>query len=92
MMVDIHGCRSKILLGAIPILGPDLEVKVMDLGFSYKSQNFCTEVYIAILSRPFNKFHVYIWHDGRCRSRGLLSMIPTRQTLNFHIKVKMFAF
>ena len=46
----------------------------MDLE-SYKSQNFCTEVYIAILSRPLMNF-MYIWPDGRCRSRGLLSMIP----------------
>ena len=33
-------CRSKVLLSAIPITGPDLEVKVTE--FLYKSQNFCT--------------------------------------------------
>ena len=32
--------KSKVLLSATPILGPDLEVKVKDLEFSYKSQIF----------------------------------------------------
>ena len=30
--------------------------------------------YVTILSRPFNEFHVY-WHNGRYRSRVLLSTI-----------------
>ena len=34
--------RSKILLSAIPIPGPDPKARVMDLEFLYKSQNFCT--------------------------------------------------
>ena len=34
--------RSKVLLTAILTPGSDLEVKVMDLEFLYKSQNFCT--------------------------------------------------
>ena len=52
--------RSQVLLSAIPTLGPDLGVMITDLEFSYKSQNFCTEVYIAILSRPLNEFHFYL--------------------------------
>ena len=43
---------------------------------------------------------MYIWHDGRYRSRVLLSTISYRGSdlevkvadLNFHIKVKMSAF
>ena len=34
--------RSKVLLSAIPTLGPDLKLKDTDLEFSYKSKNFCT--------------------------------------------------
>ena len=34
--------RSKVLLSTIPNPGPDLEFKVTDLEFLYKSQNFCT--------------------------------------------------
>ena len=34
--------RSKILPSAVPSLRPDLEVKVTDFEFSYKSQNVCT--------------------------------------------------
>ena len=41
--------RSKVLLSAIPTPGPDLEVKVKDLEFSYKSQNFCTSLYSYII-------------------------------------------
>ena len=49
--------RSQVLLSAIPTLGPDLEVKLTE--FSNESQNICTLVYTAILSRPFNEFHLY---------------------------------
>ena len=52
--------RSKVLLSAIPALEPDPEVKVTDLEFLYKSQNVCTQVYIAMLLRPFNEFQVYL--------------------------------
>ena len=41
-----------------PSLGPELEDKVTDLEFSYKSQFL--QVNIAILSRPFNEFHIYM--------------------------------
>ena len=40
------------LLREIPV--PDLDVKVTDLEFSYRSQTFCSKVYIAILSRPLD--------------------------------------
>ena len=54
--------RSKVLLIAIPILGSDLEVKVMDLEFSHKNQSFCTCVLYSflVLLRPFDEFHVYL--------------------------------
>ena len=37
---------------------------------------------------------MYIGHDGRYRSRVLLSTVPTQRSRSqkFHIKVKMFAF
>ena len=41
-------CSFKVLLREIPVPGPDLEVKVTDLEFTYKSQTFCFKVYIAI--------------------------------------------
>ena len=34
--------KSKVLLSAIPTTESDLEVKVMDLEFLYKSQKCCT--------------------------------------------------
>ena len=38
----------------IPNSGCDLEIKVADLEFSYKSQNVCIFVYTATSSRPFD--------------------------------------
>ena len=53
--------RSKVLLSTIPTPGPGFEVKSMDLiEFSCKTKTFCTLVYITILSRPCNEFHVYL--------------------------------
>ena len=52
--------KSRSELSAIPTLGPDLAVKVMDLEFSYKSQNVCILVFIAISSRPFDEIHLYL--------------------------------
>ena len=46
--------RFKVLLREIPVPGHELEVKVTDPQFSYKSLTFCIKVYIAILSRPFD--------------------------------------
>ena len=72
MMVDVG---LKVLLREISIPGHNLEVKVKDLKFSYKSQTFCIKVYIAILSRPLVDF-IDIWGDGIYRSKVLLSAIP----------------
>ena len=67
--------RSRVLLSTHPTLDCDLEVKVTDLEFSYKSQNVCINlVYIAVSSRPFDEFHL-IWHDGRYRFKVLLREI-----------------
>ena len=45
---------------SIPTWGCDLEVKVTDLDFSYKSQNVWIQVYIAISSGPLDEFHLYL--------------------------------
>ena len=50
--------RCTVLLGLIPNPGHDLDVKVTE--FSYKSQNVYLYVYIAISSRPFVEFHLYL--------------------------------
>ena len=52
--------RDEVLLSAITTVGHDLVIKVRDLEFSDKIQNFCNKVYIAILSRLYNEFHVYL--------------------------------
>ena len=49
--------RSKVFISTDPTPGDNLEVKVTDLEFSLKSQNFCVLVYIAIPSKPFVEFH-----------------------------------
>ena len=68
MMVDIS-----LKFYSVPSTpGPDLEVKVMNLEFLYKSHNFLH------LSLYNVKNFMHIWHDGRYtgRSRVSLSTIP----------------
>ena len=66
MMVDIS-----LKFYSVPSTpGPDLEVKVMDLEFLYKSHNFLH------LSLYYVMNFMHIWHDGRYWSRVSLSMIP----------------
>ena len=57
--------------------GDNLGIKVTDLEFSEnkKSFFFCLSLYSYIIKTPLGNF-VYILHDGRYRSRVLLSMIP----------------
>ena len=50
-----------------------LEVKLTEV--SYKSQTFCTKVYVAVLSSPLTDFNT-IWYNGIYRSKEILSTNP----------------
>ena len=54
--------RFKVLLREILVQGHDLEVKVTDLEFTYKSKTFWINAYRAILSDPLIDF-INIWYD-----------------------------
>ena len=63
--------------------------------FSYKRQNICLKVNIAISLRPFDEFHLYLAY-GRYRLKFLqrnsgLNLEVKVTNLEFYIKVKLFA-
>ena len=61
--------RSRVLLSTIPTSECNLDVKVTDLEFSYKSQN------IWLYHQDLLMNFIYIWHDGRYRFEVLLREI-----------------
>ena len=68
----------------------DLKVKVTDLEFSHERQNIFASLCSYIIT-AFWWFFLYVWHDGRYRSKVLLRAIPT-QKCDHEVKVTELEF